>query len=455
MISKSKIFFSSCLSFILGIGARSFLNISLLQNCLVFLITLLIPVFFPNKMRHLAAGAIFFSLGILICNLQLPKAAPDKIYSYNGQKVVFQALIAKEPEIKISQQRLIVKSEKIFLGQKWKKVSGNVLVAAKLYPQYNYGDQLQIDCKLKPPQKIENFDYPSYLFAKKIYSLCDYSKIKIMASDKGNIVLTAIFELKNKLQEIINYSLPEPQASLFSALTLGNRSALPYELTEKFQKAGISHIIAVSGSHITIIGLILSNLFVLLYLPKKYAFYLSSFFLFLFVILTGAQSSVVRAGIMGFLVLLAEKEGRLKNSLNALVFSAALMLLFNPWLLRYEVGFQLSFLAVLGMIYFYPFLNNLNFLKKTSDFLKLKTIFLITVSAQLATLPLVIYYFHYYPIASVLSNLLILPILPLIMIGGLLFLFGGLICLPLAKILFVLIYPFLVYIIKISETFNL
>ncbi|TSC96207.1 MAG: Uncharacterized protein Athens101410_137 [Parcubacteria group bacterium Athens1014_10] len=447
--NKSKIFLYFCLSFILGVALRSFFDISFFQSYILFLTSLVIAILSP-KTRWLAMGGFFLFLGILIYNLNLPELSKNKISFYNNQNqnISFQGIIAKEPEIEIDKQNLTIESEAAFINQRWQKISGRVLIGVKLYPRYSYGDRIEIKCGLKSPEKIENFDYAAYLSPQKIYSLCYYPKIKILSDNQGNAFLAKILKIKNKLQSIINYSLPEPHASLFSAIFLGNRSALPQELLEKFKRAGISHIIAISGLHVAIIGLILSNLFLLFCLPKKYAFYLSSVSLFLFVVLTGARSSVIRAGIMGFLILLAEKEGRLKNSLNALVFTAALMILFNPFLLKNDIGFQLSFLAVLGIIYFYPFFDNLKFLQKLPDFLK--SIFSVTLSAQLATLPLIIYYFHYYSIIAPLTNLLILPALPLMMALGFLFIFIGLFYPPLAKFLFVFVYLILDYIIKIT-----
>lgn len=453
-MSKSKIFLCFCLFFILGVGLRSFLNVSFFQNYLILLFSAIIAVFFFKKIGYLSFFGIFLFLGILIYNLQLPLSAPDKIYFYNNQKAVIYGSIREEPEIKINQQNLVISSEKIFVNYKWRKVSGKILVTVKLYPKYQYGDEIEIRGKLKSPQKIDNFDYPAYLFPKRIYSLSSFPEIKILANDRGNFFFNNILKLKNKFQSVINYSLPEPQASLFSGFLLGTRSTLPKELTDKFNKTGTSHIIAISGSHIVIIALILSNLFLLFNIKKKYSFYITSIFLSIFIILTGHYSSAIRSGIMGLLVLWAEKEGRLKNSLNALIFSAALMLFINPYLLRYDLGFQLSFLAVLGMIYFYPFFDKLNFFQKLPDFLKLKSNFLVTISAQLATLPLIIYQFRYYPFIAPLTNLLILPIFPFIMTLGFLFLFAGLIYLPLAKILFILVYLFLTYIIKVVEFFS-
>lgn len=439
----------------MGVCLRSFFDISYFQNYIILLLGIIIAILFFNKIRFLSFAVIFLFLGILVYNLQLPKIGPDKIYFYNDQKVIIYGVINEEPEIKINQQNLVINSEKIFINYKWRKVSGKILITTKLYPKYRYGDEIEIRGKLKSPQKIEDFDYPAYLFPKRIYSLCSFPEIKILAAGRGNILLNNILKIKNKFQLVINYSLPEPQASLFSGFLLGTRSTLPKELTDKFNKTGTSHIIAISGSHIVIIALILSNLFLLFNIKKKYSFYITSIFLSVFIILTGHYSSAIRSGIMGLLVLWAEKEGRLKNSLNALIFSAAVMLFINPYLLRYDIGFQLSFLAVLGMIYFYPFFDKLKFFQKLPDFLKLKSNFLVTISAQLATLPLIIYQFRYYPFIAPLANFIILPVFPFIMALGFLFLFIGLIYLPLAKILFSLVYLLLTYIIKVVEFFTI
>ena len=128
-----------------------------------------------------------------------------------------------------------------------------------------------------------------------------------------------------------------------AGLLYGERSGLPLELADNFSRTGVSHIIAVSGYNISIVALALMSLFINLGLARPRAFWLVVAGIILFVIFTGAGASVVRAGIMGLIVLLAGQLGRLSRIGNVLIFTAALMLLFNPYVLIWDAGFQLSF----------------------------------------------------------------------------------------------------------------
>jgi competence protein ComEC len=136
----------------------------------------------------------------------------------------------------------------------------------------------------------------------------------------------------------------------------------------------------------------------------------------LFTILTGAQASVVRAAIMGAIVLLARREGRLNDPHNAIVLAGAAMILINPLVLRYDIGFQLSFAATLGLIYLAPAIEK--YFAKLPKFFQLRETMIMTVSAQIFVLPLLLYYFKNFSVISLPANLIILPTIPFAMVLG-------------------------------------
>lgn len=176
--------------------------------------------------------------------------------------------------------------------------------------------------------------------------------------------------------------------------------------------------------HIIILAGILMWLGMALGLWRTQAFYFAIAFLILFIIMVGFPASAVRAGVMGGMFLFAEKIGRMKTADRALVFVAVLMLFQNPLLLRYDVGFQLSFLATLGIIYLLPVFQD--YLKKIPiDFLK--SILAMTLAAQVFTLPIIIYNFGYMSLVSPITNILIVPFIPFIMIFGFVFGFLGMV----------------------------
>jgi competence protein ComEC len=176
------------------------------------------------------------------------------------------------------------------------------------------------------------------------------------------------------------------------------------------------------------------------------AFYFVIILLFLYILMIGAPASAVRAGIMAGLLLLAQKMGRLRSADRAVVFAAAIMLAVNPLLLKSDIGFQLSFMATLSIIYLKPILDS-----KTNNWpnpLCLRDILTMTLAAQLGTLPILIFQFGRLSLISPLANLLIVPLLPLIMISGMMLSFIGLAWLSLAKIIAWPVWFLLSYVIK-------
>ncbi len=450
-MSKSKIFLYLCLAFIFGIAIRSFFEIPFLVGYIVLLACLILTVLFwqNKKIRIAALGGIFLFLGILRFNLAIPQLDENKIQFYNEQKVTFIGLINKQPDVRIDHTRLTVKSQQLKLGRGSKEVKGKVLVKTRLYPEYHYGDKLEISCKLVEPEPIEDFAYDKYLARFGIYSLCYSPKIKLLEQGQGNVFWSAIYSIKDKTQLIINQSLSEPPASIFSAMVLGNRRGIPQDLVDDFSKTGISHIIAISGMHITIISAILMSILLSLYLSRKQAFYFATFGLLLFIILVGMPASAVRAGSMGFLVLLAMNSGRVGNLTNSLVLVASLILLANPLTLRYDIGFQLSFLAVLSLMYFSDFFENVLTKIKIPKVLGISDSLKMTLSAQILTLPLIAYNFNRVSIIAPLANVLVVPMLPFIIILGFVATIPGFVFISLSNILFWPAWLLLTYLAKV------
>ena len=337
--------------------------------------------------------------------------------SYYGKYEIFQGVIIDKPDKRINHVKLTIKPIEGF--------EGKILVSASLYPEYRYGDLIEVSCKLKRPESFNDFRYDRYLAKDGIYLICSYPRIKLINRGNGDWLLTKIFDFKAKLQRIINSNLPEPQASLFSAILLGSKRGVPQDLSDKFSITGTSHLIAISGLHITIITAIFMKLALAFYLPRKKAFWLVTLVLAGYVAMVGFPPSAVRAALMGWLAILAIYTGRLSRSVNTVLFAAGLMIFINPKILRDDIGFQLSFCAVLGLIYFLPFFEKL--FEKFPNSLGVKESFQVSLSAQIATTPLIIYNFGRLSLIGPLANLLVLPALPYMMISGFFAMFMGLI----------------------------
>jgi competence protein ComEC len=455
---KYKIFLIFCLSFILGIALASFLKINFFVCYFILLVVIVLLVLgWQNKLIKVTAlMLVFFIVGILRYNLSFPKSTPEKIHFYNGEKLVWLGRVIRIDE-RLDRRELVLNSIAIFQNSNLSKVGGKVLVFTPLYSEYKYGDVLEISCLLREPESKDGFAYHEYLARSDIYSICWPKEINILERNGGNFLIRQILKIKEKIRLAINQSFTEPQGAIFSALILGLKKEIPQSVRSWFSLTGTAHILAISGLHVAILTKILFDFAVgLLFLKRQQAFYFVTLFLIFFIVLTGAPASAIRAGIMGFLVLFAQQLGRKGQGINLIALAATLMLLVNPKLLKSDIGFQLSFTAVLGMAlfndYFYQLFGLLKFLPGKLKRLKIQDILATTFSAYLFSLPLVLYHFGNLSLVAPLANILILPILPFLMSFGFLFAFFSLIYLGLAKFLVWpawLILTYIIWLVKI------
>ena len=427
-LTKSKIFLIGCLSFIVGIGVASWLPGQILEKNLWWfsgwiILTVLTILFWQQKTIRLSALiGLFLFLGFWRYSLSLPETGADKIWFYNGRQLELIGRIVNQPDIRENHQKLEISSEKLNFGQgrgdariaptNYRKVTGKILVTTNLYPTFNYGDRLKLFCRLQAPEPFQSFAYDRYLARFEIYSVCYYPLVSLLATGQGNWFYQKIFSLKNKLIEIIDQGLPEPAASLASPLILGGQKGLPEKYRQQFSALGLSHILAVSGFNITIVSGLVMMILLAVGLNRHQAFYLACFFLVIYLLLVGLTASAARAGLMGFLVLLALELGRLNKITNTLVLSAAILLLLNPKLLGDDLGFQLSFLALAGLVYFYPVLEAFFDKIKLPKFKGLRSILSLTLAAQIFTMPVTAYNFSHVSLIAPLANLLIIWSIP-------------------------------------------
>lgn len=458
-MSKSKLFLICCVSFILGIALASFIPTEFIQHDLIFfsaivgLISILILFWsFLKKTRISLVFVLiflFFFLAFWRYSISLPQKTPDKIWYYNEQFLELKGIVNKEPDTRATNQKLTIKSQ---------SPKGKILVTANLYPAYEYGDEVKIKCDLKTPEAFQGFAYDKYLERFDIYSVCYYPRINLLSKDNGNWFLAQIFKFKNQLSQIINFGLTEPAASLANAILLGNKKGINEDLREKFSQAGISHIVAISGMHISILSALVMGGLLAVGISRNTAFYFASAFLIFYITMIGLPASALRAGIMGFLLLLAMRFGRLSKSANSIALAGVILLFANPKLLRYDIGFQLSFLAVMGIIFYYPILKNLSqkYILKRVKNLKIKQclglileVLNITLSAQMLILPIIALNFSRISLISPVANLAVLWSLPILMLAALAalllsFIFPGLSPLFFAPSLFLLKYIILI-----------
>ncbi|MFA6027883.1 MAG: ComEC/Rec2 family competence protein [Patescibacteria group bacterium] len=392
----------------------------LLYFCLFFLGGVFTASLWPNIYYGFIIAIIFYGiiknfriLFLLLCVAAFwgggyyLKESYIKENNYYNKEISFQGVVAQETDERNLYTNLIVKSDKF---------NGLVLVKAPVYPQYQYGDLLEIYCLIEKPDKIEDFDYAKYLAISDIYSLCSDPQIKLLGEHKGDIILQNIFALKKYLQNIINKIWTMPSSAFMAGLLLGMKKGLPAEIENDFKSTGTIHILVVSGSHLVVLAAFVRELLKNFYINRKKLFYIIAGVLIFYVVLTGMSAAAVRAALLAILIMLAEKFCRPKATLNILIFSAFLMVIQNPKILVYDTGFQLSFLATVGLVYLSKPMEKVLFF--LPQFLGIKNLMAQTLSAIALTNPIIWYQFGRLSLVAPLANLLTVPFINSIMIAG-------------------------------------
>lgn len=374
--------------------------------------------------------------------LSRPSSDIGHIISYNGKETVFRGIVREDPDTRSDHVKLSISVEEA----EGLPAEGTVLARASLYPRYDYGDRIEVKCRLEEPGMIDDFDYGKYLSRYDIYSVCYSPSIRLISKGGGDAAVGAILKIKARFMEAVNEILPEPQSSFLAGLLLGAKKGMSKELMDDFSATGITHIVAVSGYNITIIAAIVMKVCQALYISRKRSFWISCGAILFFTVLTGASAAVVRSAIMGVLVLLAIRTGRMGRITNSIVLAALLMLIANPKILAFDAGFQLSFLATLGLVFVTPILDR--YLKKWPSRFGIKEAFSTTLAAIIMTTPLILYQFGRLSLIAPLANIMVLPFIPINMLIGFIASLGGLAWVPFGRAIGWISWLLLSYIIR-------
>lgn len=407
------------------------------QNHLILLLGLVI-ILINHKKR--AVLFLFFCLigiwsGIFLVNRDLAKIYLREEIEFSGYGYVFE-----EPELQDDYQKLIfcpiTESSNYFKPQCQEKI----LFFNDLETNYYLGEIVKIDCQLKNPEnKYPKFNYIKFLSKDDIYQICQGVQIQKIEKDSyklnwrykvRNLFYKTILNCKKNLENNLNLVFSYPESAYLAGLLLGGEDRLPENIQENFRRTGTTHTIAVSGYNITILASFFMGLGILIGFYRQKAFWLAVLGIIFFVLMIGSPSSAVRAAIMGILLLWASKKGRLADSVATIVLAGALMITKSPLIIIYDAGFQLSFLASLSIVSLYGPLSEKFNIK--NDFLELKSIFLVTIVAQIGVLGIILYSFETFSPVSFLANLIILPAIPAIMLFGFLALVTSFLSSPLA-----------------------
>ncbi|MGD8794473.1 MAG: DNA internalization-related competence protein ComEC/Rec2 [Anaerolineae bacterium] len=372
------------------------------------------------------------ALALLAAALRYGSAVPNPmdpglVSTYNGGgAVTLIGVVAAPPDVRDSWAQLTVEAQSVELDGDAHQVTGRVLVRVPRYPEYGLGDPLRVSGALETPKDIEGFPYRQYLAGKGIYSTVNWAEVEKLGEANAQPLQAALLSARDKAHARIAQLLPDPEASLLQGILLGTRRGIPARLYDDYNRTGVSHIIVISGSNIAIVAGLFSLVFGRI-LGKRPAYWVTIVGIVLYVLLVGADAAVLRAGLMGGLFATAVYLGRRATAYVSLLAAAALLTLIRP-LALWDVGFQLSFAATLSLILFTPALEQ--FLARAFAGLSppeaargilraLSAAVVVTVAAQVLTLPLILYHFSRLSLVSPLANLLVVPVQPAIMtVGG-------------------------------------
>ena len=435
------------------------------------LLTGLIPLPLLLRLRHRKKTIILASLcliaffgGAIRFESSQPIIDENQLQFYNNQEAVtVRGIVNTDPDTRDKATQLRLSAEEIRLGEEWHKVSGTALLFVPRYPTYKYGDVLLVTGGLETPRPIDDFDYEVYLARQGIYSLMTYPEIETLERGKGLKPLAWVYSVRNRMSQTLTQVLPEPQASLAQAVTLGIRGNLPQSVKDDFSRTSTTHLLAISGLHLSILAGILLSAGIWLWGKRHYRYiWLALGVIWFYTLITGMHPPIIRAAIMASLFLTADLLGRQRSAITALTFAAAIMVAIEPQIL-WTASFQMSFTAMAGLILLAPFFQALGRkaisaaigkdrpIVNTANFIS--DSFSISLGAIIGVGPLIAYYFGIVSFVSLPATLIALPALPgaitsSALAGGL-----GFIALPAAQVIGWLAWLFLSYLLLVIRAF--
>ncbi len=390
--------------FLFFVAYFSFFEPLNLSNLYIIATVLVLLFFWPLKIIRYSSLLLFtFLLANYLTFLKFPQTNDSWIQNHGNKITEYEYVILDSKPGEGSTQSIVVRPLNPDL-------KGRLLVIARKNPAFEYGEVVKIKGEITELKEDEVVKPQKNLgIYGEIYFPESIEKVQTAYIPWDVRFRRPLVLIRKRFEEQINKLIVEPEAGLLSGILLGTKTNISNELKALLATTGTAHIIALSGYNITIVAEMLRRLF--RFRSKNLSFFLPVLGILIFVLATGFAASVVRAAIMGIILLLAKRLGRPADSMVGILLASAVMVALNPYLLLYDIGFQLSFAAVFGIIYVAPLFYPLtNFLGQ-----EIGPILSATLAAQLLTLPLISFYFGELSLIAPLANLLILPFIPILM----------------------------------------
>lgn len=327
-----------------------------------------------------------------------------------------------------------------------KKILINIKMSQDI-PSIKYGDSLYIEGEFKQPEEARNYkgyNYKQYLKTKKIIGTVELEKAKILKSSNGSF----IHNIQKYIKDTINGTLTDEEGNLLLAILLGDKDKLSEDIQESFKTSNLSHMLAVSGAHVSYIILGLTYVLQNSIIGKKNGKIVCIFFLLVFMAITNFTPSVTRACIMAVLTLFSGIVYRKSDVYTNISVAALITLIFNPYSLL-DLGFQLSYGGTIGIIIFIKRIQEKKSNSKVVNYIKQMA--LVSIYANIIIIPIMMYHFNTVSLTFIISNIMASPILGIIVINGFLFIITSITVKPLTRLIAIFIKPILSILIKISQ----
>ncbi|MBL7130104.1 MAG: ComEC/Rec2 family competence protein [Candidatus Omnitrophica bacterium] len=399
--------------------------------------------FSRRKISTFLLFALAFLLGALSLSSSylLPYSHIRYFTFYKSKPVVIKGTVCDYPRISKNFSRFTLKAEELIWENVVYQVCGKAQVKIFRKEDISYGDRLQLKGKLFKPYQIKGsrFSYREYLKRKHIYSILSVNKdtpIEYFGKGKAGSLKLIAYKIREKSSKILYRYLKPMPARIISAMILGERAAVPAHIQRQFAQTGTIHILAISGLHVGVVAFILQLLLKALGIRRRRRFTLIIFALIFYCFLTGARTSVVRATIMAIVLLLGfllKREIRISHSL---ALAALIILIANPRQL-FNLGFQLSFVSVICIVYLSPVIRRLFEIAKQLRPAKAQRIcrgekfcsfaailrfssnaFSISLAVWLGLFSFILYYFRIISPITIFANIIIVPYMTIVVTLG-------------------------------------
>ncbi|GAC1413611.1 MAG: hypothetical protein NVSMB66_5850 [Candidatus Doudnabacteria bacterium] len=320
--------------------------------------------------------------------------------NFFGRKVILQGYVVSDPEVFH------------FHGQRFQvrpivNYDQDLAVTTFRDNSINYGDKIYLIGKIKEPKNFDDFDYVRNLRTKNIYAQISSPDIFVIGKSHLNPIIFYSLKIKHFVFDKFRLALPPEQAALLIAIVVGQKDLMPTADIDAFRATGTSHLIALSGYVLTLMMIILGNLEE--HIGRRNTYLLCLFTAIVYLVMSNFATGIVRAAIMSLVFTVCKLNHRQYQMLPSLALTASILVAFNPLIIKYDIGFMLSFISIIGIIYFVPIIKY--FLGGLGEKIPFKNIIVTTISAQLVTTPLIVFYFKELSLIALPANLMVLPML--------------------------------------------